>query len=162
MNILRAWVSHNVGAKWCGSLYAAHRVVTLQVRTKGTRICCFKALGWFLDFGAPRCHNVRSGWTYCDSLLNKCSHSWHVTVTGWAVAHIYCSLHPQDRAVQPEIFVDFLTLTNALQSLKHHQLLTQQKSVTSQSPYILLTYLHWLNIIKQMWNCKALHYRVCY
>jgi hypothetical protein len=47
-------------------------------------------------------------------------------------------------AVQTEFFLHFLTLKKALQSLKHHKLLTQQQSATSQLPCILRTHLHWL------------------
>jgi hypothetical protein len=95
-----------------------------------------------LEFGAQRW----SGWTCCDSLMNKCSHSCLTDDTsflGWAVPHVYY-LQPQHEAVQAEFLLDFLTPKKALQSLKHHKLLTQQQTVTSQLPYILWTYLHWL------------------
>jgi len=86
-----------------------------------------------------------NGWTCCGSVMNTCSVSCPTddaslltcaTVTGWAVPHVYC-LHPQHWAVQAEFFLDFVTLTKALHSLKHHKLLTQQQCHIPVALYLM-------------------------
>jgi hypothetical protein len=118
--------------------------VSYTESTDGTRICLFT--GWNMEHkdGVDELAvtvlwiNAVTAVSLIITSLLACA-----TVTGWEVPHIYC-LHLQHEAVQAEFFLDFLTLKKAMHSLKHHKLLTQQQSVTSDLPYILWAYLHWL------------------